>query len=589
MARKRQLCLLFAFLFIMLLGGFAYGYEFGSRELFAVDDQHPEYVSGEILVGFKPGTPGDAKYKIHERCGAMAAYPNFGGRFEKVKFGNGKSVEEMIAKYEREPDVSYAEPNYIAHALFVPNDPLYSFQWHFHSPADAPGGANLERAWDISTGKNVIVAVVDSGVAYEDYEDFRQASDLAGVSFVPGYDFVDHDNHPNDELGHGTHVAGIIAQRTNNSMGAAGAAFDCSIMPIRVLDEDGYGTHSAIVDGVDFAVENGAKVINLSLGSDQPSISLMLSLSIAHDKGVTLVAAGGNEYLFGSPPSYPAAYDAFSISVAAVRYDGRRAWYSTMADYIDLAAPGGDLSVDQNRDNSPDGVLQQSFVGDPQDIDYFFGEGTSFAAPHVSAVAAMLISHGLTDPDVIAEVLTLSARDKGKPGWDTQYGHGILDAHVALKYATKMTITEREESPSRNGKLNIRAYLRDRPGNETSEGDTQSHTSSLHDFASKLDADELPGSTELHQNYPNPFNAETWIPFQIKEDARVLIKIYTPTGQLVRTLDLGRKPAGFYINKDMAAYWDGRNRAGESLTSKVYFYSIKAGDFSAIRKMVIKN
>jgi len=324
-----RICLL-ALVFILLPRGSAHGDDFRVGEPFVPDPEKPEYVPDEILVAFKPGTPDGVRYQVHQRCGAAFYYPSFSGRFEKVKFSNGKSVEEMVRAYERDSNVDYAEPNYIAHAFFVPNDPFYKYQWHFHSPDE--GGTDLEKAWDISTGEGVIVAVVDTGVAYEDYRDFRQAPDLAGVSFVPGYDFVEDDTHPNDENGHGTHVTGTIAQRTNNGMGVAGAAFDCSIMRVRVLDKDGYGTYDAIVNGVDFAVENGAKVINMSLGSGQPSETLERSLAHAHEMGVTLVAAAGNEFFWGSPTSYPAAYDAYCITVGAVRYDGKRAPYSNVGD-----------------------------------------------------------------------------------------------------------------------------------------------------------------------------------------------------------------------------------------------------------------
>ena len=152
------------------------------------------------------------------------------------------------------------------------------------------------------------------------------------------------------------------------------------------------------------------------------------------------MAAGGNEYLLGSPKSYPAAYDDYCITVGAVRYDGQRATYSTIGDFIDLSAPGGDLSVDQDKDDYPDGILQQSFMEDPRNFKYLFGEGTSSSAPHVSAAAAMIITCGLTDPDDIAMVLELSARDNGPPGWDSQYGYGILDVvtYLRVRMSVKM-------------------------------------------------------------------------------------------------------------------------------------------------------
>ncbi len=592
--------LLLAFVLVLLVNSLACGYEFGVRERFVADAERPEYVPGEVLVAFKPGTLDKVRYNVHEQCGAMAAYPSFSGRFERVKFNSSRSVEDIIAAYENEPDVLYAEPNYIAHAFFVPNDPLYGYQWNFHSSEDVPGGGNLEQAWDISTGdESVVVAVVDSGVAYEDYRFFRQAPELVGVSFVPGYDFVDDDSHPNDENGHGTHVTGIIAQRTNNGIGVAGAAFSCSIMPIRVLDVEASGATSMIIDGIDFAVDNAADVINISLGSFWSSTSLELTLKRAHDMGVVVVAAGGNEYLLGSPKSYPAAYDDYCITVGAVRYDGQRAPYSTIGDFIDLSAPGGDLSVDQDKNDYPDGILQQSFMEDPREFKYLFGEGTSSSAPHVSAAAAMIIACGLTDPDDIAMVLELSARDNGPPGWDSQYGYGILDVYAALKYASKQVVTSSGNIAfsvcDEYGRLIITdgndSYLpesEDECENEISPQQNDYVTAaSSHDLSAELGLGGLSDPMYLYQNYPNPFNAETWIPFRLRESSDVIIRIYTLTGQLVRTLDLGHSYAGSHTSKSESAYWDGKNEAGENAASRTYFYSMRAGDFTAIRKMLV--
>ena len=584
-------CCLSIIAFILLISGFACGDEYRTKESFISGAKHQEYIPGEVLIAFKTGTPDRIRYDTHKRCGAIAAYPSFSGGFERVKFDSRRKVGDIISSYESNPDVLYAEPNYIAHALLVPNDPLYSRQWHFHSPEDAPGGANLERAWDISTGEGVIVAVLDTGVAYENYRSFRQAPDLSDVCFVPGYDFVDHDSHPNDENGHGTLVTGVIAQQTNNGVGTAGAAFNCCIMPVRVLDEDGYGSYAGIIEGVNFAVKNGAKVINMSFGSDYPSTSLMLTLRYAHNMGVTLVVAAGNEYQWGSPKSYPAAYDAYCIAVGAVSYDGRRAIYSTTGDFVDISAPGGDLSMDQNGDGFPDGILQQSFVESPGDFEYIYGEGTSFAAPLVSAAVAMLISCGLTDPDEIVEVLKLSARDVGMPGWDSEYGYGILDVYTAIKYAAKMTLARSEGTIPNLHNVHGRLIMTVKDSDFLSES-PQENTNMIsaysYDLSSQLTLDGSSNSNALYQNYPSPFNPDTWIPYQLAKDANVIIRIYDSTGRLIRKLDLGHRPAGRYLDRDRAAYWDGKSDLGEETASGIYFYNITAGDFSATRKMIIR-
>jgi serine protease len=338
----------------------------------------------------------------------------------------------MVELYSREPDVEYAELNYYACAFFVPNDPYYTYQWHLY---ETYAGVNIEPAWDITTGNpDVIVAVLDTGVAYENFKGFQQAPDLANTLFVPGYDFVNNDSHPNDDDAHGTHVTGTIAQSTNNGLGAAGIAFHCSIMPVKVLNRRGEAPYATIADGVYFAADNGANIINLSLGGPADSTTLRDAVAYAYNHGVTIICAAGNEYEQGNPVMYPAAYDEYCIAVGATRYDRTRAYYSNTGSYLDLVAPGGDLNVDQNADGYGDGILQQTFGTGPKDWGYWFYTGTSMAAPHVSGVAALLISAGITDPDAVREALQNTATDSGPAGWDEEYGWGLIDAYAALNY-----------------------------------------------------------------------------------------------------------------------------------------------------------
>jgi serine protease len=391
-----------------------------------------KWVSNEIIVKFKNDLPEDYINRINRRHSTTVLYTSPFAGFKRIGVPAGKTAQQMVELYNREPDVEYAELNYYAYALFVPNDPYYTYQWHLYETAS---GINIEPAWDITTGDpDVIIAVLDTGVAYEDFKGFEQAPDLANTLFVPGYDYVNNDGHPNDDDGHGTHVTGTIAQSTNNSLGVAGIAFDCSIMPVKVLNRRGEAPYTTIADGVYFAASNGAHIINLSLGGPSDSTTLRNAIAYAYNQGVTIICAAGNEYEEGNPTTYPAAYDAYCIAVGATRYDQTRAYYSNTGSYLDLAAPGGDLKVDQNGDGYGDGILQQTFGTNPKDWGWWFYTGTSTAAPHVSGIAALLISTGITDPNDIREALQNTARDLGPAGWDEQYGWGLVDAYAALNY-----------------------------------------------------------------------------------------------------------------------------------------------------------
>ena len=342
----------------------------------------------------------------------------------------------MVTLFQDHEAVEYAEPDFLVRAAFVPDDRHYAFQWNLDNTAT--GGINIEAAWDIQQGDpNIIVAILDTGVAYEDYEDFNQAPDLADTVFVPGYDFINDDTHPNDDQGHGTHVCGTIAQSTNNGIGVAGVAFGCSIMPVKVLDANGIGDHFALAQGIYFAIERGATIINMSLGGLDDSRTLRAAVEEAYRQGVTFVCAAGNDFEDGSPIAYPAAYDEFCIAVGAVRYDMSRAPYSNVGAYVDVVAPGGDLRVDQNDDGYVDGILQQTFVGEPDDFAYWFFQGTSMATPHVAGLAALLASRGITDPDEIRLAIEATAVDMGVSGWDQEYGWGGIDAAAAVAYHTQ--------------------------------------------------------------------------------------------------------------------------------------------------------
>ncbi|MBN2183520.1 MAG: S8 family serine peptidase [Sedimentisphaerales bacterium] len=391
------------------------------------------HVPDEIIIKFKPDIPAEIKNEIigMYRCTVVGkcSFPDL----QLLKTAEPEQAEQMLSMYQNHDEVEYAELNHYFRQFLIPNDELYSYQWNFYN--DTYGGVHIEAAWDIHTGDpNIVIAVLDSGIAYEDFGIFRLAPDLARTRFVSGYDFVNNDAHPNDDNGHGTHVTGTIAQATNNGIGVAGVAFNCSIMPVKVMNSEGTGTTFDIADGIYYATNNGAKVLNMSIGTDFDTRTIREAVEYAYNSNVTIVCAMGNDFEQGNPTSYPAAYDDYCIAVGATRFDQNRAYYSNTGNHIDIAAPGGDNRVDQNGDGSPDGILQQTFDDDPGVFAYYFAEGTSAATPHVSGAAALLISNGVTDPAMVREALEQTAEDLGPRGWDTQYGWGLLDIEAALNY-----------------------------------------------------------------------------------------------------------------------------------------------------------
>ncbi|MEE2923446.1 MAG: S8 family serine peptidase [bacterium] len=358
-----------------------------------------------------------------------------------------KGLTNLINRLRTSPLVEAVEPNYIYSLVGEaalrkniskpkdPNpedfqDPYYKHQWHMAQ-------INLPQAFARVQGHGAIVAVIDTGVAYEDYQGFKRVRDLNETQFIHPYDFVDNDAHANDDHGHGTHVAGTIAQSTNNGLGVVGVAPGATIMPLRVLDGSGRGSLGAIANAIKWAADKGAHVINMSLGGPFPSSILRKACKYAADKGVLLVCAAGNS---GGRIGYPAKYPE-CMAVSAVQYDESITFYSSRGKEVSIAAPGGNVRVDQNGDGYPDGVLQNSiYAKDNSKDDYMLFMGTSMAAPHVAGAAALLVSAGVTDAKRIEQILKSSARYKGD---EQLYGAGLLDVGNAVNQAVSGTAWSR--------------------------------------------------------------------------------------------------------------------------------------------------
>lgn len=335
-----------------------------------------------------------------------------------------KELKSSLGKY-----TEYIEPNYVysTNAIIfesangVPNDPMYGKQWNLRS-------INVEGAWNQTKGDGVTVAVIDTGVS--------KVPDLQKTKFVPGYDFVNDRTLANDDNGHGTHVAGTIAQSTNNEYGVAGIAYEASIMPLKVLAASGGGTVSDIAEAIKFAADNGADVINMSLGGGGESQIMKEAINYAHNKGVVIIAAAGNSNQ--NAAGYPARYP-HVIGVSATDSAGEKAPYSNFGAGVDISAPGGALKGQ----NEAGGILQETINPEVGKSMFASFQGTSMASPHVAGVAALIKASGIEDPEEITNILKKSARVVKEDPLN-HFGAGQLDAAAAVELAAKGQITFRD-------------------------------------------------------------------------------------------------------------------------------------------------
>ena len=465
------------------------------------------YTPGRVIVRFRDDVPAAERRtvaRLASDTAEVAERPSYAD-FDVVRIAPAEDAEAVAAALAARSQVVYAQAAYHVHATMVPNDPNYSvLQWNLPL-------VDLERAWDIQpdAGSTVTVAVLDTGVAFRNatitvnIRAFRNAGinyPALGPSVVPyaaapqliganganasrivaPFDIISSGvNAPLDFEGHGTHVSGTIGQLTNDNIGEAGIAFNVKLMPVKVLG--GFwdvifgsapfegGSDDDVARGIHYAADNGAKIINMSLGSSGPpdcgtnpnksgcSPTIEAAVRYAIGKGAFVVVAGGNEFEdvdpdFGPNPTSVLAEIASrisgAVSVAAVDPQKNRAFYSSTGNYIELAAPGGtsrgfgrggfifQQTFDFNfTDTFDPTVVPPSQYRAPRfDVLANIGiVGTSMATPHVSGIAAMLVQQGITDPAAIEDALEKSAVDIGTPGRDSSFGFGLVDARNALR------------------------------------------------------------------------------------------------------------------------------------------------------------
>ncbi|WP_250123293.1 S8 family peptidase [Chroococcidiopsis sp. CCMEE 29] len=391
-----------------------------------------------IVLNFREDIPAA---QISSQVGAIAQQYNVAPRLNSefsasdnlYIFEGDRSTLKSLKKSNLAKSTEFIEPNYIYRAFEVPNDPDYSKQWNLRS-------INVESAWDETKGSGVTVAVIDTGIS--------RVPDLQKTKFVKGYDFVNDRVEVEDDSGHGTHVAGTVAQSTNNGYGVAGVAYEASLMPLKVLDGYGGGTVADIAEAIKFAADNGADVINMSLGGGGDSQLMHEAIKYAHHKGVAIVAAAGNANQ--NAAAYPARYPQV-ISVAALDASGEKAPYSNFGAGVDISAPGG----------SEAGKILQNTI-DPETGEAVFAgfQGTSMAAPHVAGVAALVKALGVQEPDQVFSVLQKSSRVIQDDALN-YFGAGQLDAAGAVKLAMQGQLSFRDffRWLRENGYLSLRFWI----------------------------------------------------------------------------------------------------------------------------------
>ena len=399
------------------------------------------------------------------RAARVSAVERVGGA-DVVAPHAGTSPARALVTLKRRRAVAWAERSLQARAAYVPNDSgvasaagpaagWAAVQWELNGPF----GINAPAAWSQASklggsgGRGVTVAILDSGVAYTTRGPYLRSPDLAAARFVRGFDFIDNDQFPSDEFGHGTFVASIIGATANNGYGTVGVAYRARIMPVRVLDYEGKSDAVTIARGIEYAVRHGADVVNLSLELfDAPPLpptprSVMTSKTVrnalrdARTAGVVVVSATGNSFDLRVPSKL---YDTLAINVGGTTEHGCLGSYSNHGRGMDVVAPGGGFDAPLLNDPNchPDDLPGRDISG----VSFKAGapgrfemvpafRGTSSAAPHVTGIVALVLASGVLGPHPtpgeVERHIERTAHDLGRKGHDRYYGAGLVDATAA--------------------------------------------------------------------------------------------------------------------------------------------------------------
>jgi subtilisin family serine protease len=478
---------------------------------------------GEIIVMFRDGVTSSERATTHQAMSAVFVRSLARGRFDLVRIDDDAALESRIAAYEARPEVADAEPNYLGRGGLLPNDTYFGEQWHLQNTGQNGGtpGADIEAVpgWDTSTGSGITVAILDSGID-SDHPEF------AG-RILPGHDFVNNDDDPEDDAFHGTLCAALLAGNANNAFGIAGVNHQCMILPVKVLDANNSGAISWLIDGLDYAVTQGAAVISMSLIDYPGTPAVKTAINAAWSDGALLVACAGNGGIGDADVSWPGA-STKTITIGAARNDDHRASFSGTGNRLDYVAPGEDVVTAAYDDNSDT---------------YWLFTGCSAATPIAAGIVSVLkaILPDMTTPQA-RSFLTAGAEDlvgdplEDTPGWDPYMGNGRLNLRASIDALLASTAIPEAD------------FARD--------------------FAVSVG--------------PNPASGPTSIRYTIPAPSRVEVSVLDVAGRRVRHLVNGPEPAGA-----REATWDGRNDDGRPVAAGVYFVKVAASRQTAVRRIAL--